>query len=713
MKCLHRHRSLRLYSLASGESRLSIDRPAELTFPRYELSMGSGLPFGALFSGLQVSQASYLWSMEFWGTACSKQIPARRRIGIISVISIAIFLAATIGPSSAILLLPRLAYWPAGSTDIWLNATFQDIWPDRSVYRELDPSKAPLIGLQPTSTNGSLVSTNCLSWDPVTYDVDCPSSDWQAIQKTLDLTSRTVPQSQEPSYGQDIPTAVQVTGRSSLRQLFPGLLTTQDSAGVSSNVSDFQTFVTTTQHVAVADALSTTGDLWRIAISNTSTKGHGSVLSQLDAVNSISQGYYQPYTSVVCEYDVIHGSNDTDPVAFPAYPSLGDPLVNSTKFSNYTGLKDLLDFSSLTKSVILSTPGPEGHYRLRWVELPFNCTAIGAIVLKPRSPLNTTQEILTCSIGAGWGLSTMNTSTVSGNSGPVSSQVDANAMNSFSRSPDGLTSPDWDLDMSFAEQLNQFNQGLFFFPIFPQRPIVVTEEWARYLNPTIDHLNTTIFNHLMGLNPGSGSIAHQLQMTEMVLSEMMANGLSRIGSTSQLQGTPRQVTEPDQSIGLDGNYWFAGKGNNFFQVDPAESKDWVKFRVSTTVNGYAYNTHGATPKIAICLLLIYCLLVIIHMIYACVSGISSTCWDSIGEVTALAMNSTPTTALRNTCAGITELNIYKLPVRVLAFRDEEGDGEHLELVFGDLDEKTLENKTIKANRVYGTMPAMKGHEKVA
>ena len=138
----------------------------------------------------------------------------------------------------------------------------------------------------------------------------------------------------------------------------------------------------------------------------------------------------------------------------------------------------------------------------------------------------------------------------------------------------------------------------------------------------------------------------------------------------------------------------------------------MKFRVSSTVNGYAYNTHGATPKVAICLLLIYCLVALIHMIYAGVSGISSTCWDSIGEVTALAMNSTPTAALRNTCAGITELNIFKLPVRVLAFRDEEGDGEHLELVFGNQDEKTVENKIIKANRVYGTMPAMKAREKV-
>ena len=552
----------------------------------------------------------------------------------------------------------------------------------------------------------------------MTYDVDCPSSDWQAVQKVLDLTARSRSQLLQSHFGQSTPIDIEVAGRSSLRYLIETLGTvtgtvTGNAAGNTSVFDHFQTIFATTQHVAVADALSNTGELWNIAMSNTSTDGHGSVLSQLDAVHSISKEYYQPYTSVVCEYDVINGPNDTDPVVFPAYSSLGDPLVNSTRFSNYTGLKDLLDFPSLTKSEILNTPGPQAHFRLRWVELPFNDTAIGAVVLKPRSSSNTTQEVLMCSIGAGWGLSSMNTSTAGGSSEPVSSQVDTNALRSTLNAPDESLNPGWTAEKSLAEDLSVVSEDLFFLPFFPQRPIVVTEDWARYLNPTIPHLNTTVFNHLMGLDLGS-SIPHQLVISEMILAEMVANGLSRIGSTSQLQGTPRLITAADQSIGLDGNYWFAGKGNNVFQVDPAESKDWVKFRVSTTVNGYAYNTHGATPKIAICLLLIYCLLAIIHMIYAGVSGISSTCWDSIGEVTALAMNSTPTAALRNTCAGISELNIYKLPVRVLAFRDEEGDGEHLELVFGNLDEKTLENNTIKANRVYGTMPAMKnGHEKVA
>ena len=57
----------------------------------------------------------------------------------------------------------------------------------------------------------------------------------------------------------------------------------------------------------------------------------------------------------------------------------------------------------------------------------------------------------------------------------------------------------------------------------------------------------------------------------------------------------------------------------------------------------------------------------------------------------MAVNPAPTTALRKTCAGITELDILKMPVHVLAMRDEEGDGEseHLELVFGSVDEHSV------------------------
>ena len=70
------------------------------------------------------------------------------------------------------------------------------------------------------------------------------------------------------------------------------------------------------------------------------------------------------------------------------------------------------------------------------------------------------------------------------------------------------------------------------------------------------------------------------------------------------------------------------------------------------------------------------------------------------------MNSTPTIALRNTCAGITEMHIFRTPVRVLAFMDNEGESEHLEMVFGHELSEDDKKRTIKPNRTYGTLPAM-------
>lgn len=101
------------------------------TYIRHELVLGQGVPLGALFSGLQISQASYLWSMEFWGSLRSNHLSCRKRCYLVVIVIGGIFLAAVVGPSSAVLLVPRLAYWPAGSTHIWIDIKPDDLWPTR------------------------------------------------------------------------------------------------------------------------------------------------------------------------------------------------------------------------------------------------------------------------------------------------------------------------------------------------------------------------------------------------------------------------------------------------------------------------------------------------------------------------------------------------------------------------------------------------------
>lgn len=551
------------------------------------------------------------------------------------------------------------------------------------------------------STDGSLVASDCLVSDALPANDDCPSSEWQVIQTYLSLTNNDVPLRYQEWTGAISPGGVQVTGRQSIRQL------TLNSAfyGSGYGADEGQILVLgSSQHTAIADALSSTADLWSEALTNITTSGHVSVLNQLDAIHSITIDYYQPYTLVFCGHDTIQGRGDERLVAFPVLPGSDVQTFNRAKLNNSTLSVYGFDFSGISRSQILDTPGPLSENRLKWVELPqdpFNGTAIGAVVLLPRSLKNTTQEVLVCTVGAGWGASTLNTSSFSGTAGPVRSEISTNQLRNWSSA--GSADPS---DAESAASVIAF--GAFELPVFPQRPITLTENWAQYLNPSLSYANSTVFDTLMASNLTGQDIS---ESAEIVIAGLITNGLSRIGSASQLQGDLKTVVEPDGSTNLDGNYWFSGKGNVFI-VDPVESKDWVKLHVSSVFQGYAYNTHGLTPKLAIGFLMAYCLFALAHVLYAAVLGISATCWDSIGEVTALAVNSMPTTLLRNTCAGIAELGIFKLPVRILAIRDEEGDGEHLELVFGTTDEKTVENKIIKPNRVYGTMPAVKPREKM-
>lgn len=106
------------------------------SYVRYELMLEDGIPFGALFSGLQVSQANYLWSMDFWGTICSNSnsVHLKSKLRLIIIIAVSVLLAAVAGPSSAVLLIPKLDYWPAGSTNIWVNVSSETLWPVRSVF---------------------------------------------------------------------------------------------------------------------------------------------------------------------------------------------------------------------------------------------------------------------------------------------------------------------------------------------------------------------------------------------------------------------------------------------------------------------------------------------------------------------------------------------------------------------------------------------------
>lgn len=122
------------------------------------------------------------------------------------------------------------------------------------------------------------------------------------------------------------------------------------------------------------------------------------------------------------------------------------------------------------------------------------------------------------------------------------------------------------------------------------------------------------------------------------------------------------------------------------------------FEIENLVWGWKYTAEEATTKLAIAVMFTYCILVLGHVIYSAISGVSSTAWDSVSELVALAMNSTPTKALQNTCAGITGSAVYQTQVRILKTSEK-----HLELVFGEVTDPNADITKLVMNEEYGAI----------
>ena len=435
------------------------------------------------------------------------------------------------------------------------------------------------------------------------------------------------------------PTTVALSGKNAFRQF---QVISFESSNVeflpvvpAQDIGTTFTAVATTQNVAVADALALTGSTWEVAIADVHPiRSRGIPPSdQQAAVHTISTDYYQPYSAVTCVGMLIEGLNDSRPITLPI-----------TALENYESVPDdydlnspvaAIDYSSLTRSDLLNLPGSSTSYRVHWLALPrslFNASALGvAIVYPPDSSAATnsstggdlTQRAVTCNLGAGWGSSSINATSYLESIIATSSLVNYNPSSNYS--------PPEPLPKGSPEEINIYQRitespAFFLLPQFPERQIEIKAEWAEYLNPTIPSLNTSLIGYLLKKN---GNSVYALQGTtnansnifavEVMLSMLLANGLARVGYDFQLQGSPRTVPGPNATTELDGNYWIYNKGS-FFTVDANESRDWVKLKVVSKIEGYAYNTRGSSPKIAIAVLLSYCCMALISTFYAGISG---------------------------------------------------------------------------------------------
>lgn len=235
------------------------------TYLRRELVFGEGIPYGALCAGLEIDNFSFLYSPELWSAVWAQWERRRKKWALLSFLVLATLLGVTVGPSSANLMRPRLADWPAGGTKYWTSAASELVTPVQM-----------------------LSSPNLEHCAFDTGDAACPHGDWRLIESQFHAYwPRLQPMA-------TMPEAMSLQSPLSSRTMVVRRRSTEDKTrSISSNAFTSAS----TQHSVVADGLAEVGRFWAYAAANSG--GRQKFVYRRDANFAVTAP--QPVTQTRCE----------------------------------------------------------------------------------------------------------------------------------------------------------------------------------------------------------------------------------------------------------------------------------------------------------------------------------------------------------------------------------------------------------------------------
>jgi hypothetical protein len=622
-----------------------------LTYIRYELTLGVGLPFGALFSGLQITQISYLWSLEFWGSISSTKIPIRRRLCFLVVTLITISLAATVGPASALAMIPRLENWPAGRTHIWLNGSNEDIWP--------------------SFINASDIPASCSIVDSLAPINSCPSSRWRTLVDLSQFGNEIVSGQPGSNWVFTTNDTLFLNKQVDIEIRNNNSYSTVDMCGGLANPGPFcLNYMVTMPHATISDALATIEQLWDNAILDDTNRISDSGARSI----SHSTQALQPFTQVQCLNDIVVGVNDTTPIYFP-------------NIFNVFGLPSLpqnFSFSGFTKPELINIVRNTSEQNLIFVDLVgpgFSNATTGAILLSP-SDSELEWFINACYISSGWGISNI---TGSGNS---------NFASFVTKGSDFSTPP-------YEEQVSSSFTWAYSFNDFPLKPIRVTSEWASYLNPLIVGLNTTVMNLLCTV---------EVCNLETDLALMITNGLALTGGSRGLEGDISWA-----SLGqIDGSKWLRGedifvvdpaKSKHWVKLEVNTQVLGLVYATQGLPIKLAIAILAVYIAVAFAHFIYACVSGFSSTSWGSISEVTALAMNSppsedlqgtCAGIEKIGIFRIPVRILAaRGNAGVAETEAVP--------QDVPKKEEHLELVFGDVDRKVTARHRITVNKKYGTL----------
>lgn len=166
-------------------------------------------------------------------------------------------------------------------------------------------------------------------------------------------------------------------------------------------------------------------------------------------------------------------------------------------------------------------------------------------------------------------------------------------------------------------------------------------------------------------------------LLELILASVFANDLSRYGSRRAFEPSSRNSSDDPfrwelQPLPKTSNYWASllsnKPGHNAIVPAPANS-GYVNLQMRVQVVGYAWYASSFSTYLATAVVVTYMLLATAQTVWVLKNGVTSSSWDTVTELLALALRSPVSDALRGSGAGIERLMTYKSLTRVRAMTE--------------------------------------------
>ena len=646
-----------------------------------------GVPFGLVSSGVFFSQVNYLWGPEmFVGVLSSGK--NWRRFKLLLVIGVAAIVALLIAPSSAVLLQPRPQNVPAGGTEYFLPATPDELWP--------------------SVVDGTDELPECFN-EADAWHILCASGGFESLRTYFIAFNSSMPL---PSSMRDFVNPRPMIVQSPSARI-PRLLSTGPVFSFNRETSISQVNAITT---IIQESLNQYWyDLAHAKYFRRSLSARKEYKFAREYISSASTT--NPAVGVRCA-SAQNISTDVVSVNFPVKLWTNRELTSSQNGSSQW------DDSEIPVNISTSNPKISNELQIDWVSLPtdrFGPVSGGVYLQFPWEPISRSRAVIGCSISATWIYARVSSDSIVGDAA-------WSVTKEYSSSPTITMG----LDASSAHARDH------------QRLITLEERWYRSLTPSTPSKNcnnqSRSFNTLQRLFSDVGLatelVAQRTQpqyvfdqptdscvletpdssttdvdrlnrrscgfgarrvLMELILASTFANGLSRYGSRRafNLTASPDatsdpftwDIKEPPQAPGFEKSLLSIRPKHNAILPAPLGS-NFVTQRMDCEVFGYAWYASSSSDYLATSVVVAYMFIVLAYTVWVLlITGVTSSSWDTVTELLALALQSPVSEKLSGAGAGVERLATYKRLVRLRVRREEGGlrrrVQERLVLIVGD------------------------------